>query len=244
MGFGAAYGLHRRVHPFFQVLATFAAAYVAYFICEWLDWSGIFAVLATAMTMRELERRREIICMNDQVEHTWHLAATFANAALFLLVAASVAAGRLVGLWQVVLIVIGATLISRALVSYGLLAIRPKMIRSWKAVVRLAGVRGALSLALALGIPASLPDRGIVIDATFAVVIFTLLIEHAYLRAPYRQPRPRESARPLVHQREAHADIVRALAEDRLRLNTVFEVELQMRVDVGRVARVDDALGW
>jgi len=59
--------------------------------------------------------------------------------------------------------------------AYGLLALAPPMHRTWKAVVRLAGVRGALALALALALPPALHDRGIAIDATFAVVVFTIV---------------------------------------------------------------------
>jgi len=69
-----------------------------------------------------------------------------------------------------------ALLIAAFALAYGLLAIAPPMLRSWKTVVRLAGVRGALALALALALPASLPNRIVAIDATFAVVVVTILI--------------------------------------------------------------------
>jgi CPA1 family monovalent cation:H+ antiporter len=176
IGVLAAYGLHRRLPSFFQTLVTFAAAYASYFVCTWLGWSGIFAVIAVAMTMRELERRHEIICMSDRVENTWHVAATIANAALFFLVAASVEPSTLWIVRGALIATTAGVLLARAIVAYGLMALRPKMVRSWKTVVRLAGVRGALSLALALGIPATLADRDVVIAATFTVVIVTLLI--------------------------------------------------------------------
>ncbi len=44
----------------------------------------------------------------------------------------------------------------------------------WLAVVRVAGMRGALSMALALALPASMPYRQSIIDATFAVALATL----------------------------------------------------------------------
>ena len=46
--------------------------------------------------------------------------------------------------------------------------------REWIDVVRVAGMRGGLSLALALAIPPSIPYREAIIDATFAVAIATL----------------------------------------------------------------------
>lgn len=39
----------------------------------------------------------------------------------------------------------------------------------------LAGLRGALSLALALSLPVDVPDRSVIIRAVFGVVLVTLL---------------------------------------------------------------------
>jgi NhaP-type Na+/H+ or K+/H+ antiporter len=40
-------------------------------------------------------------------------------------------------------------------------------------------MRGALSLALVLGLPAQFPQRGAIVDATFAVVLVTLVFQGA-----------------------------------------------------------------
>lgn len=176
IGLRFSLGLHRRLPGFVQSTLTFVAAYGAYFLCEALGWSGIFAVIACAIAMREQERRRRIICMADGVERTWHVAASAANAALFFLVGAAVELGHLWNLRVALAATIVAVLVARVIVAYGLLALRPQMLRTWKTVVRLAGVRGALSLALALGVPASMAERGTVIDATFAVVVITVLV--------------------------------------------------------------------
>jgi len=48
--------------------------------------------------------------------------------------------------------------------------------RVWRSVVRMAGIRGALSLALALATPAAIEQRSLIIDATMGVVIVTILV--------------------------------------------------------------------
>ncbi len=48
---------------------------------------------------------------------------------------------------------------------------------NWCHVLWWGGLRGALSLALALALPAGFPDRNVVISATFGVVIFSLIIQ-------------------------------------------------------------------
>jgi CPA1 family monovalent cation:H+ antiporter len=48
--------------------------------------------------------------------------------------------------------------------------------REWLDVIRVAGIRGALSLALAVALPAGTPYRGAIVDATFAVALATLVV--------------------------------------------------------------------
>ena len=64
--------------------------------------------------------------------------------------------------------------VARAAVG-GLLLLGPYP-REWIDVVRVGGMRGALCLALALAIPASIAYREAIIDATFAVSLATLAI--------------------------------------------------------------------
>ncbi|MDQ2992812.1 MAG: cation:proton antiporter, partial [Candidatus Eremiobacteraeota bacterium] len=89
---------------------------------------------------------------------------------------AAVALPDFVHEWQPIVATMVAVIAARFALAYGLLALAPGMIRSWKTVVRLAGVRGALALALALALPQSLPGRVIAIDAVFAVVIVTIVL--------------------------------------------------------------------
>ena len=46
---------------------------------------------------------------------------------------------------------------------------------SWRLVIFWSGLRGALSLALVL--PLQVPDRAVLILSTYAIVLFTLLVQ-------------------------------------------------------------------
>ena len=48
---------------------------------------------------------------------------------------------------------------------------------AWRWTVVFAGIRGGLSLALALALPNDMPYRTSIIDAVFAVVLFTLVVQ-------------------------------------------------------------------
>ena len=47
--------------------------------------------------------------------------------------------------------------------------------REWLDVIRVAGMRGALSLALAIALPPQVPQRETIIAATFAVALATII---------------------------------------------------------------------
>ena len=54
--------------------------------------------------------------------------------------------------------------------------------RAWQLIVFWSGLRGALSLALVLALPLDVPSREVLVVSTFAVVLFTLLIQGLSIR--------------------------------------------------------------
>lgn len=176
VGIVAAQALRLHGNLVVHTLATLIAAYGSYALAERFDWSGIFAVVACGIAMRESGRRDDDVKTAHGVERVWSWLATAANAVLFFLIGAAVAIPDLKHDWRALAATLAAVLVARVALAYGLLALAPGMIRTWKTVVRLAGVRGALSLALALAIPYGLHGRALTVDATFVVVVATLLL--------------------------------------------------------------------
>ncbi len=175
-GLIAAVIARKELGAFVQSVVSFAAAYAAYFACVRMGWSGIFAVIACAMILREADRRSHAGRIAVMIVRVWSGAATAANAVLFFLIGAAVEAGHLVSEPALVIAAVLATLAARTILAYGLLTLAPKLERAWKVIIQLAGVRGALSLALALALPLSLAGRQPIIDATFAIVIVTIVL--------------------------------------------------------------------
>ena len=54
---------------------------------------------------------------------------------------------------------------------------RERLPRRWSAVLVWGGLRGALSMVLALGIPDAFPERELVVDITFGVVVISILLQ-------------------------------------------------------------------
>lgn len=178
-----AFALRERIGAPVQAVASFAGAYGGYVLCDRFGWSGIFMVLTFGIALRELERRRMSVTAAEGVEKIWEIAALVANVVLFFLIGAALDLRRLTHILPAIGITLLAVFFARALLSYGLLALlREQVQRTWRSVVRMAGIRGALSLALALAIPGEVAQRSLVIDATLGVVVVTILVSALTLR--------------------------------------------------------------
>jgi CPA1 family monovalent cation:H+ antiporter len=168
----AARALRERGDPRLQIAATIVCAYGAYFAADYLRLSGIFATIACGIALRYYERRWITLRIAEDVNRFWDVGALLANALVFFLVGAALEVGRIAREPAFAVACIVAVALARVVVS-GLLLPSPYP-REWLAVVRAAGMRGALSLALALAIPAAVPYREAIVDATFAVALATL----------------------------------------------------------------------
>ena len=156
-----------------QIVATAVVAYGGYFIADAFALSGIFATIAGGIALRYYERRWISLSIADDVNHFWDLAALVANALVFFMVGAALQVGSVAREPAFIVTTLIAIALARVVVA-GLL-LPGGYPRAWLDVVRVAGIRGALSLALALALPAGIPYRQAIVDATFAVVLATLL---------------------------------------------------------------------
>ena len=197
-GLLVAWGLRRVDEPLLETTMTLVAAYGVYLLADALGFSGILAVVCLGLVLGNYGKR---VGMSERTQEAadgfWSQVAFLANALLFLLVGAQIdlgmylyepGAGTLLAAagWA-----IAAVLGGRAFAVY---ALRPvaRLLRlpahaSWPPVLLWAGLRGALSMALALALPYSLPTRSTLVAATYAVVLFTLLVQGLSLRVVLRR---------------------------------------------------------
>lgn len=157
-----------------QTVATLVGAYAGYFFCDRAGWSGIFCVIAFGLALHRLERRHVAFMIRREVERAWSVLTTFANAALFFLIGAAFDVARVDHALRIAGVTLGAVLVSRALLAHGVLpAVSRGFPRAWQSVVRMAGIRGALCLALILALP-RMSGSGFALDAVFFVVVVTV----------------------------------------------------------------------
>lgn len=177
LAYVTAFSLRKHIGAPVQSAATFAGAYGGYVLAEHFGWSGIFAVLTFGIVLRELERHRISVASAEGVAKFWDAVAVSANVVLFFLIGAALDFTDLARVLPAAGITLGAVWLARALLSYGLLSLAHAQLKPlWRTVVSMAGIRGALSLALAIATPAAIAQRGLIINATFAVVVVTILV--------------------------------------------------------------------
>jgi CPA1 family monovalent cation:H+ antiporter len=163
-----------------EILATLVIAYGSYLAADIVGASGIVAVVVAGIVVARYGAGLGRL-HGPQLLGFWSLLAFVLNAVLFILVGAALPAWRLIPVLGFVVVVFLIMLVTRAVPVYGLLgasALRPPPIPwSWRHLTFWAGLRGALSVALALSV-ADVPgvDSRVSVIA-YGVVLLSLLIQ-------------------------------------------------------------------
>jgi len=165
---------------------TALIAYGAYLIAEDLRVSGIMAVIFAAITIagsRTLAR----ISPEDRgkLDAFWSVVAFLANTLLFILMGASIHIREILAEWPdavvgILAVLLGRLILVRVLAPFSALLGRP-LSSTWQHAISLAGIRGALSMALVLSLPDDFPSRSLLISMVFSVVLFTVVVQGSLL---------------------------------------------------------------
>lgn len=165
-----------------EITLTTMLTYGTFIIAEVLHVSGVIAVVMAGLVLGNVGARRGMSPTTRlALLNFWEYIAFLLNSALFLLIGLEVdLLSMLANLWPIA-VAIGAVLLARAIVVYGLgLAVLPLprvLPLRWLHTLFWGGLRGAVSLAVVLSLPVNLPGRALLLDLTYGVVLFTLLIQ-------------------------------------------------------------------
>ena len=171
-----------------ETTISLALAYGTYVIADAFHESGIIATVTAGIVLGNVGRRFGMSENTRQaIDTVWEFLAFLLTAVVFLLVGLAITLEDL--LQNVVPIIWGivAVLLGRALVVYLLLngasrlavfgGLGSRVPLSWLNVLWWSGLRGAVAVAMALSLPLDFPQRALLQEVTFGVVLFTLLIQ-------------------------------------------------------------------
>lgn len=164
-----------------EVMLTLALVMGGYSIAQHLHVNGPIAMAVAGLIIGNQGRARAMSDLTrDYVTKFWSLVDEILNAVLFVLIGIEVVALLkdpalfLFGL-AAIPVVVGARAISVGLPMLALRHLSP-LVRGSYSILVLGGVRGGISIALALSTPAG-PYKELVVATTYAVVLFSVLIQ-------------------------------------------------------------------
>jgi Na+:H+ antiporter len=166
-----------------EILATLVIAYGSYLAADVLHLSGIVAVVVAGIVVARYGAHIGRL-HGPQLLGFWNLLAFVLNAMLFILVGAALPAWTLLPVAGLVVIAYLVMLVTRAIPVYGLLglaALRSTIPWRWRHVTYWAGLRGALSVALALSVAGVAGVDRRVSTVAYGVVLLSLLVQGALI---------------------------------------------------------------
>lgn len=167
-------------HMVEMTLST-ALAYGSYLLAESLHTSGPLSCVAAGLVHGTYGRKFGMSEENRRLlDDLWEYLGFLANGMVFLLLGLTVNLPQLVANAGPAAAAVAAVLAARVVVvwlSSRLTGRRHALSRPQGVVAVWGGLRGALTVALALGIPSDVAGRDLLIAMAFAVVLFTLLVQ-------------------------------------------------------------------
>ncbi|WP_298173321.1 cation:proton antiporter [Acidithiobacillus sp.] len=165
-----------------EITFTILAAYGSFLVAMQLGYSGVISTVVAGLICGNYGAKRGMApSVRLAVNTFWEYIGFALNSLVFLLVGLTIRLPDLLRIWTLVIAAYVAITIARGAVIYSMGALlsrsRARMPWSWNFVLIWGGIRGALSMVLALSLPQHFPFREMLINLVFGVVLLTILIQ-------------------------------------------------------------------
>jgi len=181
VGFAISTVIARLNEPVIEITLTVIAAYGSFILAEQFRVSGVLATVTAGMLCGSYGAPRGMSpATRIAVESFWGYFAYALNSIVFLLIGLQVRVTSLIESWEPIAVAYVVMTLARTIVVFlvtGLLRrTRERVPWSWGLILTWGGLRGALSMVLALALSDDFPSRPLVVRATFGVVILSILV--------------------------------------------------------------------
>jgi CPA1 family monovalent cation:H+ antiporter len=165
-----------------EIAFTTVAAWGSFLLAEHLHLSGVLATLTAGLLMANYRSLGEISPRGKEaVEAFWEYAAFIANSLVFLLIGMHGVHVNLLAVWVPAVAAILLVTLGRAAAIYPCCLLfawsRLRVAPRHRHILFWGGLRGALALALALGLPPGISMRDQIVTISFAVVAFSVFVQ-------------------------------------------------------------------
>ncbi len=180
-----------------EVIITVAGVMGGYLLAQRLHISGPLAMVVAGLFVGDHAREHAMSRQTeDYIDKFWELLDSILNALLFVLIGLELLRIEFkAGYWLIALLTIGLVLLGRFVAIW----IPYRLARRWlgldsKAPIMLTwgGLRGGISIALALSIPDTLPQKDLLVAITYGVVLFSVVVQGLTMERLIRRLYPGE----------------------------------------------------
>jgi CPA1 family monovalent cation:H+ antiporter len=199
-GYIAVYAMRVIDEYVVEVFISLALVTATYALADRLHTSGPIAVVTAGLLIGE---RGPVDAMSETTQRYlfsfWELIDGILNSVLFLLIGLElIVVGIDLRFGWIALSVIPLIIVARVLaiaIPFGILSFYVRFIKGSIPVLVWGGVRGGISIALALSIPYG-AERPIILTATYAVVLFTVIVQGLTMKSVIRLTVPSAKVPP------------------------------------------------
>ncbi|MCE9670783.1 cation:proton antiporter [Myxococcus stipitatus] len=181
LGMLGGFVIRRTEDPLAEIMVTTAVALASFVVAEQLHLSGAISAVVAGLAVGAALRKDVSPQSQVAIHSFWEYATFGVNTFLFLAVGLTTRPETLRGYVPQTLLAMGCVIAGRAVAIYGpfllLKLVRPAeaVPPRWQHVFIFGNIKGALSIGLALGLPASTPGREQLLAVTFGVTLISLV---------------------------------------------------------------------
>ncbi len=200
-----------------ETTTTVALAFGAYVIAEQFHVSGILAVVAAGLMVGNIGLQNTSPTTRLTLENFWEFSSFVVNSMIFLLIGFELEIDQLIPYLFPIMVAVVAVLVSRAIIVYAMAGIhnaltpRPRDVpKSYQHVMFWGGLRGAISLALALTLSGDVFGEAFANEMrimAFGVVLFTLVVQGLTIEKLINHLKLAVKPQPRVTQQRLQANI-------------------------------------
>ena len=182
LGYGLCQLTRRIDEPMVEITLTAMAAYGSFALAEQLGGSGVIATVVAGLLCGNYGAQVAMsAATRNAVESFWAYVAFLLNSIVFLLIGFEVKVSALAAAWPLISLAVIAVLLARLIVvggvTLGVSGTARPVPGSWIVPLTWGGLRGALSMVLAISLPDDFPRRELVVTVTFGVVIVSIIVQ-------------------------------------------------------------------
>ncbi|MEJ2567211.1 MAG: sodium:proton antiporter [Gammaproteobacteria bacterium] len=182
VGFGISQAVRHIDDAMVEVMLMTVAAYGSFLIADQLGFSGVISTVTAGLVCGNYGARTGMSPTTRIAVRTfWDYFGFALNSLVFLLMGFEIRVDTLLSTWPIIVVAYAAVTLARSVVIFGVSGLlkvhKTRIPPAWNWILIWGGLRGALSMVLALSLPTQLPLRELIVNMVFGVVLLSILIQ-------------------------------------------------------------------